>query len=126
MYYIINKDTRELIRESETPFNVDESIQPPDPLIQLKLVNDNTEVPHDPLTQKLVREFVDDDKEFTRTFYYTVADKPLEEVESAKQGLKKRNEKNLIASELRSSKGTLEERVRRLEKIILENRIGVN
>jgi hypothetical protein len=81
MYFIIDKNTRELIRRSDTPFNIDENVQPPDPLIQLKQVNDDTQPAYDPATQRLVRVSTDNDAAFTRTFSWSVEALSQEEID---------------------------------------------
>jgi hypothetical protein len=79
IFYIIHKDTRELIGQSNFPFNIDEQIQPPLPLIQLKHFAD-AEIPdYNVATEKLNWVFIDDDINFTRTYFYEVVAKTAQE-----------------------------------------------
>lgn len=70
MFYIIDESTREVIRRSQTPFNIDESIKPPAGVVQLKHVVDETQPTFDPATHKLERTFTDDGVAGTRTFSF--------------------------------------------------------
>jgi hypothetical protein len=121
MYYIVKKATRELIRQSDRPFNVDETVQPEDTTtIQLKHVEDNTGPAYDPATQKLEREFVDDDAAFTRTFRYKVVAMTTAEQTAYQQGLADETERQQIKSiyqDLKNGTGTTAARLARVEKV---------
>lgn len=120
-YFILDKNTRELIRQSPTPFNVDESVQPPDPLIQLKRVDDDTKPPFDPATEKLVRIFTDNDIAFTRTFSWSVVamtQDEIDEYEQAQQDEITRQQIRQFYLDLKNGVGTTAERAARLEKAV--------
>ena len=72
MFYIINKLTRELIRTTSNPVNVDESVNEWGDVIQLKRIDDNTLPAFNSATQKLVRISTDNDAAHTRTFSWSV------------------------------------------------------
>lgn len=119
MYYIINKDSRELIRESRTPFNINEAEQPPDPFIQLKRVNDDTQPAHNAATQKLVREFTDNDAACTRTFQWVIVAKTAEEQAAyaeAQADEVTRQQIKAVYQDLKNGVGTNIERLQRIEK----------
>jgi hypothetical protein len=121
MYFIIDKNTREVIRRSTTPFNIDETIQPPAPFIQLKQVDDLTVPTFNPNTQKLSATFVDDDVAGTRTFKQIAV--PLTQAEldaNAKlaQDEATRQQIKTVYSDLRNGVGTAAERLVRLEKAV--------
>jgi len=121
MYYIINKDTRQVIRVSPTPFNADESIQPDPPLIQLKGIENNAEPVYNPALQKLQRTFTDDDILFTRTFYFIVVDKTQEEIDAYQAELDAeatRQQLKAVYTALRDGQGTAGERLIRVEKAV--------
>jgi hypothetical protein len=81
-YFIVHSTTRELVRTSSTPFNIDESVQPPAPYLQLKRVDDDTIPAFNIATQKLVRIFTDNDTLFTRTFSWQVVAKTQAEIDA--------------------------------------------
>lgn len=121
MYYIVNIETRQLIKQSSTPFNIDETVQPDYPLIQLKGVENNTEPSYDPATQKLKREFVDNDTLFTRTFYWNVVAKTAQEQAAYQQQLDAEATRQQIKSvynALKDGQGTSAERIQRVEKAV--------
>jgi len=96
MFFIINKTTRQVIRTSETPFNIDENVQPGGGVIQLKRIDDETKPNFDPATQKLVRNFVDDDSAFTRTFSFSVAQLTNGELAAATQAVQGETQRQQI------------------------------
>jgi hypothetical protein len=121
MYFIVDKNTRDLIRQSQTPFNIDETVQPPDPLIQLKQVDDPTLPTFDATTQKLVGSFVDDDLAHTRTFKMVVA--PLTQAEqdsktATLQDEATRQQIKAVYSDLKNGVGTASDRLLRLERAV--------
>ena len=121
MFYIINKTTRELIRESATPFNVDEAVQPDAPLIQLKLVRDDTKPAYDAATEKLVQTTVDDDAAFTRNVKWVKQAMTPAEVTAYQQ--KQTDAATLqtiksVYSDLKNGVGTAGERLVRLERAV--------
>jgi hypothetical protein len=121
MYFIVDKNTRALIRQSQTPFNIDETIQPDDPLIQLKQVDDPTVPTFDANTQKLVNSFADDDAAHTRTFKMVVA--PLTQAEQAarQQALQDettRQQIKAVYSDLKNGTGTASDRLLRIERAV--------
>lgn len=118
MYYIINKETRELIRKSQTPFNVDETVQPELPQFQLKRVDDDTVPTYNAATHKVVRSFVDDDEAATRTFYWEVVPLTQAEIDAYIQQqedatVRQQIKDNYLA--LKNGTGTQAERLRRVE-----------
>ena len=121
MYYIINKLTREVIRESHTPFNIDETVQPSDPLIQLKRVDVDTTPAFDPATQKIVRQFADNDAAFTRTFSNVVV--AMTRAEKDAYALRQSDSAELVQlravyNDLKNGVGTATQRTVRLEKCV--------
>lgn len=120
MFFIIHKDTRELIRESGTPFNRDEQIQPPLPLIQLKRVFDNTQPAYDEETQKLVQSSVDDDEAGTRTFFYEVVALTQDELDArAAQAAydAELDQLRAVYQDLQNGVGTTNVRITRVERV---------
>ena len=123
MYYIVNKLTNETVATHQEPFNIDPDVQPEDPFVQLVRV-DNTEEPlYDRTTHKLTQQVVDDFVNFTRTFSLVATPITNEEKDNRKAHARERNRNNVIKSQLASGQGTLEERVARLEAIILQRGI---
>lgn len=121
MYYIINKTTRALIRQSQTPFNIDENVQPPDPAIQLKRIDDDTMPALNPATQKIVRQFTDDDTAFTRTFHNVVTamtDAEITAYAEAQQAETTRLQIRAAYIALTNGTGTNVERLQRLERAV--------
>lgn len=121
MFYIINKTTRQLYRQSQTPFNIDETKQPEGDVIQLKQVIDASRPTHNPDTEKLVESIVDNDVAFTRTFRLVVA--PLSAPEIAAVTQRNADETNrlqikAVIADLRNGVGTAVERLTRLEKAV--------
>ena len=121
MYSIINKLTREVIRESATPFNVDATVQPEDAnVIQLTQIYDDTRPVIDEATQKLHREFTDDDVAFTRTFRYVVVTKTAEEQAAYTQGEADETERRQLKTvyqALKDGTGTTAVRLQRVERV---------
>ena len=118
-YYILDKITRELKRESRTPFNIDPAVQPPAPYIQLVRVEDATQPAFDPATQKLARTFTDDDAAFTRTFHYVVAAMTAEEIaayQKRQQDEATLNQIKAVYLDMKNGVGTNLERLQRVEK----------
>ena len=121
MFFIINKTTRAVIRVSETPFNIDENVQPGGEVIQLKRVDDKTKPTFDPATQKLVKNFADDDKTFTRIFKWEVVSLTNGELAQRTQELQdeaNRVQIKAVANDLKNGVGTNAERLVRLEKVV--------
>lgn len=119
-YYIIDSNTREVVRESRTPFNIDPAIQPTAPHIQLRRVIDETVPPFDPATEKLVREFVDDDAAFTRTFRQVVAPMTAEEIAAYQRrqaDAAELEQLRAVYQALKDGTGTSAERLRRVERV---------
>lgn len=119
MFYIINKETRELIRRSETPFNIDATVQPPPPMIQLKRIDINTKPAFNAATQRLNYDFVDDDAVFTRTFSWSVVALTNGELTAATQAASdeaSRVQIKAVIADLRNGVGTAAERLARIEK----------
>jgi hypothetical protein len=81
-YFIVHSTTREVANVSSTPFNIDESVQPPAPYLQLKRVDNDTIPAFNIATQKLVRIFTDNDTLFTRTFSWSVVAKTQAEIDA--------------------------------------------
>lgn len=122
MFYIINKDTRQLIRQSESPFNVDESVQPPLPQIQLRHVEDENIPVFNEATEKLNRIFTDDDINFTRTFSYEVVAKTVQEQAEHQARVNDGLERAAAKAELpamANSTGSAIARQERLERVVL-------
>lgn len=118
-YYIIHSETREVIRTSREPFNIDPSVQPPAPYLQLVRVDDATVPAYDPATQKIVRQFVDDDNAFTRTFYNAVAQMTAEEQAAYQKRLADEAKLQTIRqhyNDLKNGVGTNLERLVRVER----------
>jgi hypothetical protein len=120
-YYIVNRDTRALVRESSTPFNIDESVQPDPPLIQLKRVDDDTRPAFDPATQKLVRIFTDNDAAFTRTWSWQVQAKTQAEMDAYQ--LEQQDAATLVIirnvyQDLKNGVGTAVQRLERCERAL--------
>lgn len=121
MYFILNKNTREVVRRSETPFNIDDTIQPPSPMIQLKRVDVETKPTFDAATQKLVHNFTDNDAAFTRTFAYSVVALDTAErstVTQQTQDETARLQIKAVIADVRNGVGTAVERLVRLEKAV--------
>lgn len=121
MFYIINKNTRELIRESATPFNVDESVQPSPPHIQLKLVRDDTKPSYDVATEKLVQMTVDNDAAFTRTVKWVKQAMTPDELTAYQQrqaDAATLTQLKAVYNDLKNGVGTAAERQLRLEKAV--------
>lgn len=119
-YYIIDSNTREVVRESRTPFNIDPAIQPPDPYLQLVRVDDDRRPAFDEATQKLVREFVDDDAAFTRTFRFVVAPMTAEEIAAYQRrqaDTAELQQLRAVYQDLQNGVGTSTERMRRVERV---------
>lgn len=119
-YYIVNADTRALIRTSRTPFNVDEDIQPPAPYIQLKHV-DGVRPAFDPATQKLVQNIVDDDVAHTRTYGWSIVALSQAELDALAQQAQDAATLIIIRNvyqDLRNGVGTAAERLQRLERAV--------
>ncbi|MBV9214825.1 MAG: hypothetical protein JO053_01505 [Acidobacteria bacterium] len=122
MYLIINNQTREVIRTSETPFNVDESVQPPeDHVTQLKEVWDDTKPDFDADTEKLVTRFTDDDAAGTR-MYSNIVEKLTADEIAARAAFAKRvaAQQSIQATlaDMRAGTGTSAQRLARLEKAV--------
>ena len=128
-YFIKNTDTGEIVRESDTPFNKDEDVQPPAvdkagnrlPFIQLKLVIDPTEPEHNPKVEKLVAEYIDDDENCTRTRRLVAVQ--LTEAELADRERQALRSKALDAinsefADLAGGVGSIDERVGRIERFL--------
>lgn len=119
MFYILDKNTRVLVRESRTPFNIDETIQPPDPLIQLKRVVNDTQPSFEVATQKLERFSTDDDIAFIRTFAYRVIAKTAEEQAEYQRQLADAATLEQIRAvyiAMKNGTGTAAERITRVER----------
>lgn len=120
MFYIINSNTREVVRESRTPFNIDPAIQPPPPFLQLRRVIDETQPTFDPATEKLVREFVDDDAAGTRTFRQVVAPMTADEIAAYQRrqaDAAELEQLRLVYNDLKNGVGTAAERIQRVERV---------
>lgn len=120
-YYILDSTTRVIIRQSHAPFNIDEGIQPPPPLIQLKRIDNDTLPTFDPATEKVVRTFTDDDLLFTRTFFWQVTALTPEEVAAFQQRQQDDATLQIIRSvyqDLRNGVGTATERLTRVERAV--------
>lgn len=118
-YYIIHSQTREVVRTSREPFNIDPSVQPPAPYLQLVRVDDATVPAYDPATQKIVRQFTDDDNAFTRTFYNAVVAMTVEEQAAYQKRLADEATLNQIKAvylNMKNGVGTAGERLQRVEK----------
>jgi hypothetical protein len=113
MYYIFDKD-KNFLKESDTPFNVDETIQPKEGY-QLKGIE--IEKPeYDSSLYFLVSNVIDDFEKLTRTFDWNIQEHPLEKI----QEIAEFNAKIIEKEELKVidvNKLTLEERIERLEKL---------
>lgn len=121
MYYLINKDTREIIRTSATPFNADETVQPPPPVIQLKRVVDETQPQYDANTHKLVRTFTDNDNAGTRTFVWNAVPLTQEELDAKAAAAAEATELTVLQTvytALKNGTGTANERIQRLERAV--------
>ena len=119
MYYIIHSQTREVVRQSKQPFNIDPAIQPPAPYLQLVRVDDATVPAYDPATQKLERQFVDDDQAFTRTFFNAVVAMTAEERAAYQQRQADEQTLQMIRqhyNDLKNGVGTNLERLQRVER----------
>lgn len=119
-FYIINSTTREVVRESRTPFNIDPAIQPPPPFLQLRRVVDETQPPFDPATEKLVREFVDDDAAATRTFRQVVAPMTAEEIAAYQRrqaDAAELDQLRAVYDDLKNGVGTATQRQVRVERV---------
>jgi hypothetical protein len=119
MYFIINKNTRALVRESASPFNIDENVQPPDPLIQLKRIDNSSQPGYNPATHKLVYQFTDDDVAKTRTFAWAAVPMSQEEIDS--YNLRQTDNAELVIlravyNDLKNGVGTAAERLNRVER----------
>jgi hypothetical protein len=120
MYYIINKITRQG-RESDTPFNVDENIQPPDPEIQLKRTDSEVKPAFNPATQKLVYQFTDNDATKTRNFAWAVVALSQAEIDANTEAQQDETARQAIKAEylaLKNGTGTTAERAARLERAV--------
>ncbi len=123
MYYIINKNTRQTVRESLTPFNIDESVQPQSPLVQLKRADQNELPAFNPLTEKLSYIFTDNDVKKSRTFSYSVKALTVEEIADAAKRKLENDEKIqilLILPDLKNGTGTSVIRQARIERILFK------
>lgn len=118
-YYIVHSQTREVVRTSREPFNIDPSVQPPARYLQLVRVDDATVPAYDPATQKIVRQFTDDDNAFTRTFYNAVVAMTAEEQAAYQKRLQDKATLNQIKAvylDMKNGVGTAGERLQRVEK----------
>lgn len=121
MFYIINKDTRAEIRTSDTPFNVDETVQPPLPAIQLKRVDNTVPPAYNAATHKLVYSPVDDDVAFTRTFRYVAVLLTAEELAAQQQADADEAQRQTIKAAyaaLKAGTGTTVQRLSRIETAV--------
>ncbi len=121
MYFIINKSTRELIRQSQSPFNIDDKVQPPLPAFQLKGVEDATVPAFDANTHRLNRTFVDDDTAATRTFKNEVVPLTAPQLAAIAKRISdeaQRQQIKTIYAALVAGTGTAAERLVRLEKSV--------
>jgi len=119
MYYIVDVKTGETLKESETPFNVDENVQPPFPLAQLKGVE--PEPPQfNKMTQKLNKVFEDNFSNFTRVFSYETETLPDELIAKHRNTVNKRNEKNTLINTFKLSNLSVEKRLERLEDLMVK------
>ena len=121
MYFIINRKTRELIRTSQTPVNVDETVNEFGDLIQLKRVENNTQPAFKSATQKLNRISTDDDVAFTRTFTWEVVSLTQPELDAiAEQTASEatRQQIKAVYTALRNGTGTATERIVRIERAV--------
>lgn len=120
MYYIVNKENGETLSTNLTPFNIDPNVQPEDDsIVQLKHVEDETVPIYNKSSHKLVRTSVDNFVNFTRTFKLVAEELTEEDKASIKISAQERNFNNVLRIQLSSGNGTLEERVARLETILL-------
>lgn len=119
MFFIVDKNTRVVLRTSLTPFNVDESVQPPNGIVQLKGIENNTVPSFDPQTQKLVRSFTDDDATGTRTFRLQAVALSADELAVVAQASQDETERlaiKAVISDLRNGIGTATQRIQRVER----------
>lgn len=120
-YYIVNMNTRELVRTSHSPFNIDEAVQPPSPLIQLKRVDNDTVPSFNAATQKVIRSSIDNDTLFTRTFYFEVVSLSQAEIDANQLNQTDEATRILIKNgymDLKNGAGTTAERAARLERAV--------
>jgi hypothetical protein len=120
-FYIVHSTTRELVRRSNAPFNIDEAIQPPAPYLQLKRVDDDTLPDFNPATERLVRSFTDNDTLFTRTFFWQVTAMTQAEMDAYQQQQQDTATLEIIRnvySDLKNGVGTNIERLVRVERAV--------
>ena len=119
MFYLINKNTRELLRASATPFNADATVQPPLPVFQLRRVINDTQPAFNAATHKLIRTSVDDDNAATRTFRYEAIPLTQAELDAKAQAAADEAERQVLRAaylDLKNGTGTQAERLRRVER----------
>ncbi len=121
MYYIVNKQTRELVRTSQTPINVDENVNEFGDFIQLKRVDDDTQPAFNAATQKLNRISTDDDVAHTRTFSFAVVSLTQPELDAVAERTASEATRQQIKTAytaLQNSTGTVTERIVRIERAL--------
>ncbi len=121
MYLIIKKDTNEVVKKSDAPFNADESIQPPPPLVQLKVIRDETKPGYDAANEKLVLTHKDDFKLLTRTYFFEKAVLSSEEkalITQASADETTRQQVKTVYAALKAGTGTATQRLVRIEKAV--------
>jgi hypothetical protein len=120
-YYILNKNTRVLVRESFQPFNIDASVQPPAPLIQLVRTDNGIPPTFDPATQKLVYTFTDNDATFTRNYSYQIqamTQAEMDAYQKQQQDETTRQQIKAVYQDLINGVGTVAQRQVRVEKAV--------
>lgn len=115
MYLILDKNTREVLERNDSPFGNDPALQPPDPLIQLTEVRDNTVPPFDKRIQKLDWQFTDDDAAFTRNWGYVVVPLSQQELDD----IAERQQVKTVIQDLRNSTGSNAQRITRCERVLV-------
>lgn len=121
MFYIINKTTGDVVKKSDTPFNIDESVQPPDPFMQLKILRNETKPAFNAATEKLVITHTDDLQAFTRTFHFVKQPLTAEEIAlkaEADAAEVTRLQIKAVYLDLKNGTGTAGERLVRIEKAL--------
>ncbi len=121
MYYIVNKQTRELVRTSQTPVNVDENVNEWGDFIQLKRVDDDTQPAFNAATQKLNRISTDDDVAHTRTFSFAVVSLTQPELDAIAERTASeatRQQIKPVYTALQNGTGTAGERLARIERAV--------
>lgn len=121
MWYVLDAQTREVIKTSEQYFSINLDADPGPDVIWLERVIDETQPAYDPATQKLNRTSVDDDVARTRTFFYEVVALTQEEIDAEAQRQADAAELlqlKAIYQDLKNGVGTATERMQRVERCV--------